>query len=114
MDSYESEMVRANGNKSKQDPDLCKTGIDVLDEKLGGGIPEGNTVLLVGSSGSGKTTLCMEFLANGARNDERSVFFTITEPLFKLTNNMEKFNFYDKQLIEKGIDNIKGRVGDTR
>jgi circadian clock protein KaiC len=111
MDSHESEMVRITDNPSqssnnKKTNDFCKTGIDTLDEKLGGGIPSGNTVLLVGCSGSGKTTLCMEFLTNGARNGERGVFFTITEPLFKLTKNMEKFTFYDKKLIENGLVNI--------
>ena len=66
----------------KQLTGTCSTGIFELDQKLGGGLPAGSTVLLVGSSGSGKTTLCMEFLANGAKIGDRGVFFTITEPLF--------------------------------
>ncbi len=86
--------------------DFCKTGVKELDDYLGGGIPTGNTVLLVGSSGTGKTTLSMQFLMNGARMGDKGVFFTITEPLFKLTKNMEKFKFYDKKLIEKGMVNI--------
>ena len=85
---------------------LCKTGIEELDIQLGGGIPMGNTVLTVGPSGSGKTTLCMQFLVNGAKMGERGVFFTITEPLFKLTKNMEGFDFYDKKLIESGMVNL--------
>jgi circadian clock protein KaiC len=86
--------------------ELCDTGIDALDTILGGGIPIGSTVLMVGSSGSGKTTLCMQFLINGAKKGERGVFFTITEPLFKLTKNMEGFDFYDKKLIESGLVNL--------
>lgn len=85
---------------------LCKTGVEALDLQLGGGIPVGSTVLMVGSSGSGKTTLCMEFLINGAKQGERGVFFTITEPLFKLTKNLEGFKFYDKKLIESGMVNL--------
>lgn len=85
---------------------MCKTGITELDQKLGGGIPGGNTVLLVGSSGSGKTTLSMQFLMNGAKEGDRGVFFTITEPLFKLTKNMENFRFYERKLIETGMVNI--------
>ena len=34
------------------------------------------------------------------------MFFTITEPLFKLTKNLEGFAFYDKKLIESGMVNI--------
>ena len=86
--------------------ELCRTGIEQLDELLNGGIPTGSTVLTVGSSGSGKTTLCMQFLINGAKLGERGVFFTITEPLFKLTKNMNGFSFYDKKLIESGMVNL--------
>lgn len=86
--------------------ELCGTGIEQLDDMLNGGIPTGSTVLTVGSSGSGKTTMCMQFLINGAKMGERGVFFTITEPLFKLTKNMEGFNFYDKKLIESGMVNL--------
>ncbi len=86
--------------------ELCVTGMADLDNLLGGGIPVGSTVLVVGSSGSGKTTLCMQYLVNGAQQGERGVFFTITEPLFKLTKNMEGFSFYDKKLIESGMVNL--------
>jgi circadian clock protein KaiC len=88
------------------DERLCKTGIVDLDTAIGGGIPTGSTVLMVGSSGSGKTTACMQFLINGANQGERGVFFTITEPLFKLTKNMSGFEFYDKKLIESGMVNL--------
>ena len=88
------------------DIELCSTGIEELDFQMNGGIPLGNTVLVTGCSGSGKTTLCMQYLFNGARNGERGVFFTITEPLFKLTKNLEGFGFYDKKLIESGMVNI--------
>ncbi|MBU0497288.1 MAG: circadian clock protein KaiC [Candidatus Thermoplasmatota archaeon] len=86
--------------------DYCQTGIEELDYQMSGGIPLGNSVLVTGCSGSGKTTLCMQFLFNGARNNERGAFFTITEPLFKLTKNLEGFHFYDKKLIESGMVNI--------
>ena len=86
--------------------ELCSTGVKELDIQMSGGIPVGSTVLLTGSSGSGKTTLSMQYLFHGARNGERGVFFTITEPLFKLTKNLEGFRFYDKKLIESGMVNI--------
>jgi KaiC/GvpD/RAD55 family RecA-like ATPase len=84
----------------------CITGIEELDSQLNGGIPSGSTVLVVGSSGSGKTTLCTEFLINGAKQGEQGVLFTITEPLFKLTKNLEGFQFYDKELIKTGMVNM--------
>jgi len=101
-----SEGIVMTDRMSTVENGLCKTGISEMDIQLGGGIPTGSTVLVVGSSGSGKTTCCMQYLANGARQGERGVFFTITEPLFKLTKNMQCFNFYDKKLIESGMINL--------
>jgi len=86
--------------------ELCSMGIGELDSQMSGGIPSGSTVLVTGCSGSGKTTLCMQYLFSGAQKGERGVFFTITEPLFKLTKNLEGFSFYDKSLIESGMVNI--------
>ncbi|MBN2603824.1 MAG: circadian clock protein KaiC [Candidatus Thermoplasmatota archaeon] len=103
---YNQNRIGLNENENAKSSCPCITGIDELDQKLGGGLPSGNTVLLVGSSGSGKTTLSMQFLTNGAKIGERGVFFTITEPLFKLTKNLEKFDFYDKKMIESGMVNL--------
>ena len=96
--------VMAGGATTKNES--CKIGIEGIDSGLGGGIPLGSAILLAGSSGSGKTTLCMQFLINGAKQGERGIFFTATEPLFKLTKNMERFGFYDKRLVESGVVNL--------
>jgi circadian clock protein KaiC len=48
-------------------------GIAGLDEMLGGGLPQGYSLLVVGPSGSGKTILATEFLAEGARRGEPGV-----------------------------------------
>ncbi len=48
-------------------------GVPELDKMLGGGLPVGYSMLLVGPSGSGKTILSVEFLAEGARNGEKSI-----------------------------------------
>jgi len=79
----------------------CKTGIEGLDNILNGGIPRGNTVLLSGACGSGKTTLGMEFLVNGAKMDETSVFISVTEPSSKVISNLRGFEFFDESLIKK-------------
>ncbi len=101
--NYETEVV--DGRVATENGP-CKTGIEELDKGLGGGISLGSAVLMPGSSGSGKTTLCMQFLINGAKQGKRGIFFTATEPLFKLTKNMEGFSFYDKKLIESGMINL--------
>jgi circadian clock protein KaiC len=46
------------------------TGAPELDAMMGGGVPAGYSLLLVGPSGSGKSVLATQFLAAGVRNGE--------------------------------------------
>jgi len=49
------------------------TGIGKLDGMLGGGIPEGESMLLAGPSGSGKSTLGMQFIDEGLKQGEPGI-----------------------------------------
>jgi circadian clock protein KaiC len=44
-----------------------------LDEMLGGGIPDGYSVLVAGPSGSGKSVLATQFIMAGVRHDEPGI-----------------------------------------
>ncbi len=48
-------------------------GVPELDKMLGGGLPVGYSMLLAGPSGSGKSILSAEFLAEAARQGEKSI-----------------------------------------
>lgn len=50
-----------------------KMGVARLDDMLGGGLPQGYSLLVAGPSGSGKSILAATFLAEGARNGETGV-----------------------------------------
>ena len=80
----------------------CKSGIEVLDSELNGGIPIGSTVLISGSSGVGKTTLSMQFLANGTKMGEKGVFFTSSETVPKIKKYQGSFDFFNENLIKSG------------
>jgi circadian clock protein KaiC len=80
----------------------CQTGIEGLDNVLGGGIPRGNMVLIAGSVGTGKTTLSLEFLVRGAERHERSLFLSVTEASEKLIQNLSTFEFFRQELISDG------------
>src|ERR1700694_5254292 len=48
-------------------------GIPELDKMLGGGIPEGDSVLVAGASGTGKSVLATHFLDEGIRQGEAGI-----------------------------------------
>lgn len=55
------------------------TGIEGLDTILGGGLPKGHIYLIEGESGAGKTTLGMQFLLEGHRQGERTLWISLSE-----------------------------------
>lgn len=61
-----------NGNR-------LSTGIEGLDNLLGGGIPEGHIVAVVGSFGTGKTILALQFIYEGLKNGESTIFISFDE-----------------------------------
>jgi circadian clock protein KaiC len=57
----------------------AKTGIEGLDDVLGGGLPAGRLYLLHGEPGVGKTTVALSFLREAARSNERCLYITLSE-----------------------------------
>ena len=55
------------------------TGIREFDALLGGGIPDGDSLLLAGPSGSGKSVLASQFIAEGLRHGEPGVIAIFEE-----------------------------------
>ena len=62
-------------------------GIPPLDDMLGGGLPQGFSLLIAGPSGSGKSVLAAAFLAEGARVGEASVIAAFEQRPTKKTRN---------------------------
>ena len=57
----------------------CLSGVDGLDNILGGGFPRGGFYLIQGDPGSGKTTLALQFLLEGLRRGEKVFYITLSE-----------------------------------
>jgi circadian clock protein KaiC len=54
-------------------------GLETLDDAIGGGIPRGDSTLLIGPSGVGKTLLAISFLAAGLKQGERCLHVSLQE-----------------------------------
>jgi circadian clock protein KaiC len=59
--------------------DKAMTGVPGLDDILLGGLSRGNIFLLEGEPGTGKTTVSLQFLLEGSRRGERSLYITLSE-----------------------------------
>jgi circadian clock protein KaiC len=81
----------------------CITGIEGLDNILGGGIPTNNIVLVTGTAGTGKTSLAFEFLVRGAMSGESGVLITTVESRNKLLSNIPSLVFYDEKAWGKQL-----------
>lgn len=58
---------------------MLKTGVEGLDAILGGGIPEGHIVAVVGMYGTGKTMLGLHFIYEGLKNGESCMILSFDE-----------------------------------
>ena len=57
----------------------AKTGISGFDEVLSGGLSRGHIFLLEGKPGAGKTTAAIQFVMEGAKAGEQSLYITLSE-----------------------------------
>jgi circadian clock protein KaiC len=54
-------------------------GVEGLDDVLGGGLPRNRVYLVQGDPGVGKTTLALQFLMEGVRLGENTLYITLSE-----------------------------------
>ena len=90
-----------NSNLNKITLDKVSSGITGLDEITEGGLPKGRPTLICGSAGCGKTMFAMQFLVEGAQNDEPGVFVSFEETREELEKNFASLGINLKLLEEK-------------
>ncbi|WP_426038881.1 RAD55 family ATPase [Brevundimonas sp. DC300-4] len=77
-------------------------GIPDLDEMMGGGVLEGDSLLIAGPSGTGKTALATQFIAAGLRNGEPGIMAIFEERPKGYTDRADSFGLNLKTPLEKG------------
>ncbi len=77
--------TRATRAPDDSPDDRVPTGVEGLDEIVGGGLPSKCFYLIQGDPGSGKTTLALQFLFKGLENGEPAFYVTLSETKRELT-----------------------------
>jgi len=95
----------------------CVTGIEGLDDILGGGLPRNRLYLVQGDPGVGKTTLALQFLLEGVRAGETSLYITLSETKQELEVvaashgwKLDQINLFELSAIEA---RLKGETENT-
>lgn len=87
--------------------EIIATGIEGLDSMLGGGLPKGSCIMVIGGPGSGKTVFGTQFLWNGiSKFNENGVMLTMEEDLEKFKRAMSKFGFNLQEYENKKLKTI--------
>jgi circadian clock protein KaiC len=79
------------------------SGIAELDKMLGGGIPEGDSVLIAGPSGTGKSALATQFIAEGIRQGEPGIMAIFEERPEGYTQRAGTFGLKLDEAQKKGM-----------
>jgi circadian clock protein KaiC len=69
------------------------TGIPGLQELMGGGIPRGDSTLILGPPGAGKTICSLRFIAEGLSRSERCLFITFQDTAAQLVGMARGFGW---------------------
>ena len=80
------------------------TGIQGLDDMLGGGLWRGSTTLLAGPSGAGKTTIGLQFALEGARLGEPTLYMNFQENPTQLVRTIRALGIDLEDAQERGLD----------
>lgn len=99
-----SRTLGLTGNKTKPARRRrLSIGIPELDKMLGGGILEGDSLLVAGPSGTGKSALATQFIAEGLRHKEPGIMAIFEERPQGYTQRAGMFGLKLKAAEEKGM-----------
>jgi circadian clock protein KaiC len=103
-DGFDVLPITSLGLEQPVSSQRVSTGIDGLDEMLGGqGVFQGSGVLVSGTSGTGKTTIASNFADAACRRGEVVLFFSFEESQAEIERNMSSVGLDLASWAEQGL-----------
>jgi KaiC/GvpD/RAD55 family RecA-like ATPase len=84
----------------------AQTGVEGLDDMLGGGIPEKGVVLLCGGPGAGKTIMSMQYMMTQVKKGEPCLYVSLEEPMEYKIQNAKAFGWNIGEAIDAGLVDV--------
>ena len=79
------------------------SGLDNLDQMLGGGIDRGTSTLILGPAGSGKSALSTQYAIAAAKRGERAAMFIFEESMSSLFHRSRSIGFELDKYVNEGL-----------
>ena len=83
------------------------SGINQLDELLGGGIEKGTSTLIVGAPGTGKSSMAVHFAIAAARRGECAALFIFDESIATLSTRCEGLGMTIQPFLDSGFIKVE-------
>jgi circadian clock protein KaiC len=91
-------------NSSPPDFVRISTGNPQADEILNGGFPSNSINLIMGQPGTGKSIFAEQIVFHNAGSDRPILYLaTMSEPIAKMMNYLQRFDFYDEKKLGSEI-----------
>ncbi|MEA2035124.1 MAG: KaiC domain-containing protein [Euryarchaeota archaeon] len=84
-----------------------KMGIPGLDEMLSGGLIENSICAIIGTYGTGKTTFALQYIFEGLKNGEKTIFISLEERVDLIYENIIERGWNVEPYREKSLFIIK-------
>jgi len=91
------------GQETTSEGELLESGVEMLDQLVGGGLAEGSSCLFVGPSGVGKSSVATLYACAAASRGERSAVFLFEERPETFIRRSESLRMPVRSLIESGL-----------
>jgi circadian clock protein KaiC len=94
-------------HRTNLDEQKFSSGIDAMDDLLGGGLERGTSTLIVGGAGTGKSSLAAQFVAAAASRGQNAAMFIFDESKNTLLSRMSGLGVDLRQHVDNGTVAIR-------